>query len=438
MAWVIQTINCLLLSKIGVESQASEVPNCAFLTVANMNAVVGSITALLISIFILLIGHGLQLTVAPLYASELGWSVTLIGYTGSSYFLGFVLGCLTIPKLVSFVGHIRVFAVLAAVATAALLLLSLFQQFELWLAARLVTGWAMAGIYMVIESWLNERTTVENRGIVLSIYTTLTLVSISLGQMMIGIGFDHMQLIVLGAILLSLGAIPVGLTRSPAPNPIPNVRFQFRKVYAASHVAVGGAIVGGLVTSGFWVLGPLVASAQNLTPEQIGYFMAATLFGGAILQMPVGKLSDKFDRRYILVGLSISAVATCIAISLFGSLHPMIMIALMFLFGGTTFPLYSISLAHANDHTTLPLIETGSIVLLLHSAGAVIGPAITSQLMAVTTNALFIFSGITLSIFSIWAVWRIFTHPVSRPHFEPFTGTPRTTHEIMEVIDPDP
>tara|TARA_R110002072_G_scaffold7773_6_gene41584 strand:+ start:14861 stop:16156 length:1296 start_codon:yes stop_codon:yes gene_type:complete len=418
-----------------LESPPAKGPNCALFTVAKMKLVVGSLAALLLSIFILLIGHGLQLTVAPLYASELGWSVPLIGYTGSSYFFGFVVGCLTIPKLVSFVGHIRVFSVLAAAATSALLLLALFQQFELWLVARLVTGWAMAGIYMVIESWLNERTTVENRGTVLSIYTTLTLVSISLGQMMIGTGFDHIQLIVLGAILLSLGAIPVGLTRSPAPNPIPNVRFQFRKVYAASHVAVGGAIVGGLVTSGFWVLGPLVAEAQNLSPEQIGYFMAATLFGGAILQLPIGRLSDKFDRRYVLVGLSMSAVLTCIAISLFGSFHPMIMIGLMFLFGGTTFPLYSISLAHANDHTTLPLIETGSIILLLHSAGAVIGPAITSQFMSVTSNALFIFSGITLLIFTVWAIWRIYTHPVSRPHFEPFTGTPRTTHEVMEVID---
>jgi len=402
--------------------------------------VVGSLAALLLSVFVLLIGHGLQLTLAPLYASALGWSTPLIGYTGSSYFFGFVVGCLTIPRLVSLVGHIRMFAVLAAAATSALLLLGLFQHFEFWLAARLVTGWAMAGIYMVIESWLNERTTAENRGMVLSIYTTLTLVSISLGQMMISIGFDYTQLIILGAILLSLGAIPVGMTRSPAPNPIPNVRFQFGKVYAASHVAVGGAIVGGLVTSGFWVLGPLVAEAQNLTPEQIGYFMAATLFGGAILQLPVGRLSDKFDRRYVLVGLSITAVVTCIAISLIGSLHPMLMISLMFLFGGTTFPLYSISLAHANDHTSLPLIETGSIILLLHSAGAVIGPAITSQFMAVSSNALFIFSGITLTLFSIWAIWRIVSHPVTRPHFEPFTGAPTTTHEVMEVledIDPD-
>lgn len=399
-----------------------------------MRVIVGSLAALLLSVFILLIGHGLQLTVAPLYASELGWSTPLIGYTGSSYFFGFVVGCLTIPRLVSIVGHIRMFAVLAAAATSALLLLALFQQFEFWLVARLVTGWAMAGIYMVIESWLNERTTAENRGLVLSIYTTLTLVSISLGQMMISIDFNYTQLIILGAILLSLGAIPVGMTRSPAPQPIPNVRFQFSKVYVASHVAVGGAIVGGLVTSGFWVLGPLVASAQNLTPEQIGYFMAATLFGGAILQLPIGRLSDKFDRRYVLLGLAVAAVITCIAITLVGSLHPMLMIGLMFVFGGTTFPLYSISLAHANDHTTLPLIETGSIILLLHSAGAVVGPAITSQLMSVTSNALFIFSAITLSVFSVWAIWRIYTHPVTRPHFEPYTGTPRTTHEVMELI----
>lgn len=402
-----------------------------------MKQIVGSLTALLLSLFILLTGHGLQLTVVPLFAAELGWSTPLIGYTGSAYFFGFVIGCLTIPRLVSWVGHIRVFAVLAATSTSALLLLGLAQQFEFWMVARLITGWSMAGIYMVIESWLNERTTAENRGLVLSIYTTLTLVSISIGQMMVGINLENLQLIMLGAMFLSMGAIPVGLTRSPAPNPIPNVRFEFRKVYAASHVAVGGAIVGGLVTSGFWVLGPLVAEAKNLTPEEIGYFMAATLFGGAILQLPIGRLSDSFDRRYVLVGLSIAAIITCCAITLFGDTHPFVLIALMFLFGGTTFPLYSISLAHANDHTTLPLIETGSIILLLNSAGAVIGPVITAQLMGTTSNALFIFAAATLSLFSLWAIWRIASHTVTRPYFEPFTGTPMTTHEVMEVIDPD-
>jgi MFS family permease len=338
---------------------------------------------------------------------------------------------------VSWVGHIRVFTVLAASATAALLLIGLIQQFEFWLIARLITGWSIAGIYMVIESWLNERTNVENRGLMLSIYTTLTLVSISIGQMLVGINLDNFQLISLGAILLSLGAVPVGLTRSPAPNPIPSVRFQLKKVYAASHVAVGGTIAGGLVTSGFWVLGPLVAEAKNLTSVQIGYFMAATLLGGAILQLPVGRMSDKFDRRYVLVGLSIAAIITCIAITFFGEVHPAIMISLMFLFGGTTFPLYSISLAHANDHTTLPLIETGSIILLLNSAGAVVGPAITAQLMGITSNALFIFAAFVLTLFSIWAIGRIVTHPATRPHFEPFTGTPMTTHEVMAVIDPD-
>jgi len=400
-----------------------------------MIGVVVPLTALLLSVFVLLTGHGIQLTVAPLFASELGWSTSLIGYTGSSYFFGFVVGCLTIPKLVAIVGHIRVFAVLAATATSALLILGLFQTFEVWLVARLATGWAMAGLYIVIESWLNERTSIENRGTVLSIYTTLTLVAISAGQMMTGAGFDHLQLIMLGAIIIALGSIPVGLTTSPAPNSIPAVRFQFRKVYAASHVAVGGALVGGLVTSGFWVLGPLVAAAKGFNPEQIGTFLAATLFGGAILQLPIGRFSDRIDRRYVIVAISLAAVIICLAIVMVGHLHPYLMIGLMFLFGGTTFPLYSMSLAHANDNTPLPLIETGSVILLVHSAGAVVGPAITAKMMDMTSNALFLFSGVVLLIFSFWAIWRIFTHPVSRSNFEPFTVKPPTTHEILEVMD---
>jgi len=263
----------------------------------------GSIAALLLSVAILLTGHGLQLTIAPLFASELGWSVQMIGYTGSAYFTGFVLGCLTIPRLVSRVGHIRVFAVLSATATSALLLLILFDILQGWLLARLITGWSVAGIYMVIESWLNERTTAENRGFVLSVYTVLTLLSVSLGQLLIGTGLPTISLVVMGAILLALGAIPVGLTRSPAPQPIAEVGFQFMGVYRHAHVAIVGAFVGGLVTSGFWALGPILAKSLELADSQIGWFLSITLFGGAVLQLPVGRMSDRYDRRVVMRAL---------------------------------------------------------------------------------------------------------------------------------------
>lgn len=400
-----------------------------------MNFSFTSLTALLLSVFVLLTGHGLQLTLVPLYAGELGWSVSKIGFMGSAYFAGFMAGCLTIPKIVSNVGHIRVFSVLSVTATSALLLLEIFHYLEFWLVARLITGWSLAGVYMVIESWLNERTSAENRGMVLSVYTVLTLVSVSLGQLLIGLGLDSAKLIILGAVLLALGSVPVGLTRSPAPAPIPAVGFKFTAVYKDAHVAIGGALLSGLVTSGFWVLGPLLAQSLGLAGAQIGWLLAVTVLGGALLQLPAGYLSDKIDRRIVLLALAVIGIIVCfLAFWLADTWHGLVYL-FMFLFGGTTFPLYSISLAHANDNTRLPLIETGSVILLTHSAGAVVGPLLLAPAMALDPRAFFICAGLMLAVFALWAVWRISTHEVKREHFETFTAVPKTTHEIMEVYD---
>ncbi len=401
-----------------------------------MKSLVASLSALLFSIFILLVGHGVQLTVLPLIALDLGWSPSEIGYTGSAYFLGFIIGCLTIPRLVANVGHIRVFAVLTSSATASLLLIGLFQELIAWIAARILTGWAIAGVYMVIESWLNERTSAENRGVVLSIYTVLTLVSISVGQLMLGFGLDYLQLLMIGAILLATGSIPVGLTRSPAPSPIPTAGFELLRVYRASHVAVIGAFVGGLATSSYWVLGPVVATRVLPEDGAIAVFLACALLGGILLQLPAGRLSDRIDRRLVLSLLSFAGTAACV-IALLPIESSLLLYLAMFLIGGSTFPLYSISLAHANDNSSLSLIQVGSVILLVHSAGAVVGPVITSLIMEVLPGGMFIFSGLILLLFGAWSLWRSQTHEIERQHFEPFSDAPKTSLEVLEVIDSD-
>ena len=391
--------------------------------------------ALLISVFILLVGHGLQLTIVPMQADNLGWSPVTIGYLGSAYFFGFVVGCITIPRLVSTVGHIRVFAVLTATATISLLSLSLVESPGFWLASRAITGWTLAGLYMVIESWLNERASTENRGLVLSIYTVITLVAIGMGQLMVGFELNATQLIVLGAILLSLGAIPVGLTRSPAPEPIPKITFNLKEVYRASHVAVIGALASGLVTSGFWSLGPVIGKLQGLDPAGIGIFMAITITGGAVLQLPIGRFSDRRDRRQVIAIVALlGALLSQVAILISG-FHPYAIYVLMFLFGGLTLPMYSICLAHANDNTRLPLIEVGSVILLVHSVGAMIGPIFVSVILAYTEVALFIVAELILLLLCLWTFWRIKTHKSLGRHYEPFSDVPKTTQGVIEVFE---
>ncbi len=398
-----------------------------------MKVILQSLTALFMSLFILLVGHGLQLTLSPLYADALGWSPSMIGYIGSSYFFGFVVGCFTVPWLVARVGHIRVFVVLAASASASLLILGLTEMFVIWFLAKSVTGWAIAGLYMVIESWLNEKSSPKNRGSVLSIYTTLTLVAICAGQLLVGVGFDYQEMIICAAMLLALGAMPVGLTASSAPAPIAEVGFKLREVYDASHVAVLGALTGGMVTAGFWALGPLVAKAQGLAVDQVGTFMAVTLFGGALVQLPVGRLSDHYDRRLVIGGLALFGTLVCLSAALVGVSNHYVAYLFMFLFGACTFPLYSICLAHANDNTELRLIEVGSVILVMHSLGSVIGPVLISTALGYTASGFFIVAGVLLATFGIWTFFRLTYHQIARRYFEPFQKVSRTTHEVIEL-----
>lgn len=398
-----------------------------------MTGILATVTALLLSVGILLVGHGLQLTLVPLYADHLKWAPDIIGYIGTAYFSGFIAGCLTIPRLVARAGHIRAFGVLASTATAALLVVGIFKLVLVWIVARFATGWCFAGLYMVIESWLNERTGPEQRGGVLSVYTVISLVAMCIGQAFIGLGIAYLQLVMLGALIISLGTIPVGLTRSPAPAPIPAVNFRLREVYNGSHVAVVGAFCGGFVTGGFWSLGPVVARAQHLSSKEIGMFMAITILGGAVFQLPIGRISDRTDRRLVILGVALVGLVACIFAPMATALDARLLFVLMFIFGGTTFPMYSLCLAHANDNIRLPLMDIASVILLMNSIGSAIGPLIVSRLMPYTQFGLFIVAGTVLGSLAAWTAWRVRLHGVARKFFAPFANVPRTTPNVTEM-----
>ncbi|MEX2487924.1 MAG: MFS transporter [Pseudomonadales bacterium] len=397
-----------------------------------------SVKSLLLAIAILLVGHGLQLTLLPLHANSLGWSASAIGFTASAYFVGFVLGCLTIPKMVSRVGHIRVFAVLSAVTAAVLLLMGIFEYFWVWLAARCLTGWAIAGLYMIIESWLNERASTTQRGTIISVYAVITMLAIFTGQFLLGLPLEgDDSLFMLAAVLLLLGLVPVGLTRASTPQPIPVIKFNLRRLYRSTHVAVVGAFVGGLVTGGFWALGPLFANLKGLETSQVGLFMAAGILGGAVFQLPFGKLSDSFDRRKIMVLICALSVVTCSLVVIASEVSVGMMYGLMFIFGATCFPIYSLCLAHANDHSKLPLIEIASGILMLHGAGAVMAPVVIGPLMAMNVYALFYVFGAAYAMLGLWIAIRIRNHAVEVDESHPFVDLPKTTQSIVDLAPED-
>ena len=392
-----------------------------------------SIFALIASTAILLTGHGLQVIVVPLLALESGFSEVEIGYQGSAYFCGIIVGCLSIPRLICNVGHIRVFLVLIALATVALLAIGLGADHAVWLASKTLSGFCLSGLYMVIESWLNESSTTENRGSVLSLYSIITLLAISVGQLFISFGPSLERLLIMGAIFILLSTIPVGLSRAASPAPPQVVSFKFRQVYRDSKVALYGAFLCGFVTSGFWALGPIIGMGLNFDKDQIGIFMAVTLLGGAIAQLPVGRYSDLIDRRLVLAGLGLAASVTALLAVSIISQTPGFFFMIMFLFGASTFPIYSISLAHANDNSVLAPIETGSVILLTFSLGSVLGPALISSVQAVSNLAIYWVTLCVLMPFAIITFARSRAIPATQKHFAPYQDVPVTTQEVISL-----
>ena len=362
-----------------------------------------TLTSLLISTSLLLVGQGMQLTLLPLRASSNGLSDFLIGVSASAYFLGFVAGCLLIPRIIAKVGHIRSFAVLTALMISAILILEMIDGWLPWLVLRFLTGAVICGLYTVIESWLNDQTGADSRGQVLAIYTFIILASMAFGQVLINVGpADSATPFTLAAIFMALAIVPVGLTSRLAPAPIESTRIRFSLLYHRSRAAFAGTLLSGLIVGSFWALGAVFARRYGSSTTDVTWFITAGIAGGALFQYPIGWLSDRIDRRHVMVFLSLAAVVTsaAVALTVTRDLH----LLAVFLFGAVTMPLYAISLATAADNSSAEeFVEIGTSVLLLNALGAASAPILLGQLMSVFDATALFWSFAALSgVFSVY------------------------------------
>ncbi|MEZ5554943.1 MFS transporter [Haliea sp.] len=362
-----------------------------------------TLTSLLLSTALLLVGQGMQLTLLPLRASRIGLSDLLIGVSASAYFLGFVAGCLLIPRIIAKVGHIRSFAVLTAIMMSAILALETLDGWLPWLLLRFLTGAMICGLYTVIESWLNDQTSAESRGQVLAIYTFIILAAMALGQVLINVGpVDSATPFILAAIFMALAIVPVGLTSRLAPAPIESTRIRFNLLYRRSRAAFAGTLLSGLVVGSFWALGAVFARRYGDSMADVTWFITAGIAGGALFQYPIGWLSDRIDRRYVLVFLSLGAIAASAAVAL--TVQHSAHLAAVFVFGAMTMPLYAISLATAADNSSAEeFVEIGTSVLLLNALGAASAPILLGQLMSLyDATALFWSFGALCAVFTVY------------------------------------
>ena len=385
---------------------------------------------------VLLAGHGLQLTLLPLEAHTFGWSTSAIGLTGSAYYLGFIIGCLSITRLIRRVGHIRAHATAVAVATLAVLVASMSETYFLWLVLRFLTGWSFASLYTVIESWLNETVEDGRRGALLAVYTMISLAAMVVGQFLVELGgMDLDDLFPVAAVLIVAAAIPIALTEQQQPDVPHDLQLSWRIAFDASQVGLVCAGLSGVVAGLLWSVGVVVAAESLADPAAGARFIAAVLTGGLVFQFPAGRLSDLVDRRWVILLLSLVGT-TAAGFWIFGLLTGKALYLVGFLCGGAAMPLYAISIAHANDNANGQFLPIATGMLMANAVGAVAGPLFFSlgRLLGMEDGLLIVvFAAFALSV--LWTLLRIRHHPVHREHFEPYQPVPKTSPEVL-AMDP--
>lgn len=376
-----------------------------------MNRALASVAALLLGVAILLTGQGLQGVLLPVRATLESFSTVAIGVIGATYFLGFTAGCWMGPDLIRRAGHVRVFAAMTALASAAPLLHGLWINLWSWGLLRVISGFCFAVLYVVIESWLNERATNENRGQIFSAYILINMTVLAVGQQILLLDDpQELNLFALASVLVSLAAVPVLMSRAASPHAgedSPGV--DFPALYAISPAGMLGSLTSGLTNGAFWALAAVFAAAQSGDVSLSAWFMTAVVLGGAAGQFPLGWLSDRIDRRYVLASISVAAGAVGLLVHLImPGLGKLPLLVAGSIWGALAFPVYSISAAHANDratHETYIMMSSG--LLLMYGLGAVIGPIVASAFMAwLSERALFLFAALAHLSLATYVVLR--------------------------------
>lgn len=401
---------------------------------------------LYISVALLLVGNGLQNVFLTLRADMEGFSLPVIGTMASMYFAGFVLGCFVCPKYVARVGHIRTFASLASLAASMALLHSLWIEPIPWILLRSITGFCLAGLYVVIESWINEFAENQNRGRIISQYRVTDLCGTIAGQFfLLSADPGDFRLFTLLAIFITLSLVPISLTRVRSPHPIEETPILFKKsmreLWSKSPLGVLGCFVSGFVNASFWALAPIFVTQKLGTFKMLPLFMFTYLIGGTVSQWPVGWLSDRIDRRHVLLGISLFAALSALMINISveaqGWLHQSLWIFLV-IFGACSIPVYSISIAHANDQSHgMPFVRMSSLLLLTSSAGSISGPVLTSTLANhYGSPTLFLVIMALQGAMVVYSLYRLFIRPpVPEDEKIDWVSYPRTTPTIFQ-LDP--
>ena len=380
-----------------------------------MPSIARSVASLLLGVAFLMLGNGVLSTVIGLRLSATDSGPTAVGLITAAFYAGLTMGSLYAHRVIARVGHIRSFSAFASVVSVAALSLALFVDVPFWAALRLLQGFCMAGLYMCIESWLNGSATNESRGQMLSAYMVTLYGASGLGQQLLSLDDETgVRIFMIVSILLSLALVPVALTRTTPPQ-LPKVSsFGVRRLYESSPLGVAGVFISGAITGSIYGLAPVFGAASGFGVSGTALFMSALILGGMALQWPLGRLSDLFDRRTVIIGLSAALSLTSLGMmAVAGMDQPMTLMLVAPLFGGLSFTLYPICLAHTNDYVRREdLVSASGGLILANSIGAIIGPPLASAMMAFGgPEGLFAFIAAGALCATLYGLWRTRVRP---------------------------
>ncbi len=367
-----------------------------------------ALAALILATAILNIANGALFTLIGIrLANEL--STGLVGLITSGHFIGLLAGSITATGIIIRVGHIRAFTVFAAVAACAILLMGLIFSVPTWFVFRFIIGYCMAGLFMVLESWFNDRATNETRGRIFASYLVATSGAFAVGPLLINLG-DPMAyaLFAMTAILFNICLLPIALTREGNPKIAKESRLSLKELVAISPLGVFGCFAAGLANSAVYGLGAVYSDLIDLDPAEISFIFSALIAGGLVMQLPMGWLSDRFDRRTALMTLTVSAVIASGLIIAFGAHSFPALIVLIFIYGGVSGPIYGLSVAQTNDYVERDqFVAASSGLLIVYSIGAIAGPNIASWVMDLLGPwGLWLYVGVILLCLSGLVIYR--------------------------------
>ena len=403
----------------------------------NERNVVVPVLPLFAGLALLMVGNGLLSPLLGIRSDLEGFPTMVIGIVMAMYYVGFLLGSLVIPRWLITVGHIRVFAGLAALAAATALSYSLFVDPVAWGVLRFIVGLCMSGLYVTVESWLNDRASNENRGGLLSVYMLVVTLGLGLGQLMLGLA-DPLDttLFILVGILISLAVVPVAMIRIPTPSKAVPVKLSLRDLAHRAPLGVAAIAVAGAAGSSVIALGAVYGTQVGMDPARVGVFMAAFMVGGAVTQYPLGRLSDWVPRRRVILGIAIVATGVALLGTIIDSSGPLVIIVAA-AYGSLVFPLYSVAVSHVND--VMPenqLVAAAAGAVFVFGVGSVIGPLSISVLMGVLGPVGFFWGLAVYCVpLAIYAFVRILSK--ARPKQRRFLNLPpRSSTAAVLLADP--